>query len=324
MKVVRRNSRKKRLLIIAMALIAVDVENQMDMTNYGQVDAFCRSAQNGETARGEFFVILDDGGFVRYDMTAVDSVLQVTVSTLKWEDDEPQVYYYHEFTAHSWKYTDKGYLFIEEYRMPGYDGPPGQIGYRVKPLDETCRELNRKYVCPVGYEGNNMLITDWDGQDYSALEFYDLYEILYYSDYGEYVPYEAYEGAQYEVPAAEIEGVIQNYFQIDHNQLVANTTYNEETQSYTYRPRGLEDAQTPYGPYPEVTGYEEQPDGTIKLLVEAVWEAEMVDCAVSGELTVRPLENGEYQYVSNQVVSWDEELGEGWYSPRLTELSSLA
>mgnify|MGYP000107988144 FL=1 len=51
---------------------------------------------------------------------------------------------------------------------------------------------------PVGYAVNNLMITNWNEQDFSALEFYDLYEILYRAEYGEYVPYEAYEGAEYE------------------------------------------------------------------------------------------------------------------------------
>ena len=54
----------------------------------------------------------------------------------------------------------KGYLFMEEYHPPGYDGATGDSGFRVKPLDPKCRELNRHYVLPIGYELNNMLITN--------------------------------------------------------------------------------------------------------------------------------------------------------------------
>ena len=58
--------------------------------------------------------------------------IDVIVSTLRWEENEPQVCYYHEFTAHSWKYTEKGYFFVEEYHPSGYDGAPGELAFRGK------------------------------------------------------------------------------------------------------------------------------------------------------------------------------------------------
>lgn len=210
-------------------------------------------------------------------------------------------------------------MFIEEYQPAGYDGPPGRIGFRIKPLDQRCRELNRKYVLPVRYTRNNLLVTDWDETDYTGLELYDLYEILYRVKYGDYVPYSAYEGVEYEIPEAEFEEVLQTFFQIDSQTIRAKTVYHPDRRTYRYRPRGLHDAELPYGPYPEVTACEEQADGTICLTVEAVWERKGLDSAVRSELVVRPLENGSFQYVSNAVQSWDEELEFVWYSPRLTD-----
>ena len=66
----------------------------------------------------------------------------------------------------------KWVFFIEEYDRQGYDGYHGKIGFRVEPLDEACRELNRKYVMPVGYAGNKLFITNWNQSDYSQLDFY--------------------------------------------------------------------------------------------------------------------------------------------------------
>ena len=102
-------------------------------------------------------------------MEAENGGIHVTVSTLQWEENRPRVCWHHEFEACSWKYTEKGYLFIEEYHPQGFDGPPGETAFRVKPLDQKCREFNRKYVYPIGYTRNNLLITDWNEQDYSEL-----------------------------------------------------------------------------------------------------------------------------------------------------------
>ena len=164
-----------------------------------------------------------------------------------------------------------------------------------------------------------MLIADWDEQDYSELDFYDLYERLYYIKYGTYVPYEACAGAEYEIPEREFEELIQNYFKIDREQIVKNTMYDSVEKAYRYRPRGLYDAEQPYEPYPEVVSYEKQADGTIRLFIEAVWERKMTDCAVTSELVVRPLGDDNFPYVSNQVTGWDEDLEVPWYTPRLTD-----
>lgn len=83
---------------------------------------------------------------------------------------------------------------MEEYHPPGYDGATGDIGFRVKPLDPKCRELNRHCVLPIGYELNNMLITNWDPADYTNLELYDLYEQMYSMKYGEIFPYRGKRG----------------------------------------------------------------------------------------------------------------------------------
>lgn len=297
----------------------VDREDQINMVNYEQVEDFCKSADEGSEDRVTIISLLDEGDFVRYDMKTEDGKIDVTVSTLRWEGDGPKVCYYHEFTAHSWEYTDKGYFFVEEYHPRGYDGAPGELAFRVKPLDLTCRELNRKYVYPVGYERNKLLIADWDEKDYSGLDFYDLYERLYYIKYGTHVPYEAYEGAEYKVPEQEFEGVIQSYFRIESGQIAANAVYDSNERAYRYRPRGFKDAELPYGPYPEVISYEKQEDKTIRLFIEAVWERKLTDHAVTSELVVRPLENGNFQYVSNEVTGWDENLEIPWYTPRLTD-----
>ena len=68
-----------------------------------------------------------------------------------------------------------------------------------------------------------------------------------------------------------------------------------------------------------MTGYKELEDGTVQLTVEAVWKMEMLDCAMKSELVVRPMEDGNFQYVSNRVISREEGMTSFWYKPRLTE-----
>ena len=45
-----------------------------------------------------------------------------------------------------------------------------------------------------------MLIINWKEEDYSNLNFYDLYELKYPSIYGKEIPYAMKEGAEYQIP----------------------------------------------------------------------------------------------------------------------------
>lgn len=45
----------------------------------------------------------------------------------------------------------------------------------------------------------------------------------------------------------------------------------------------------------------------------------MLDRAITSELVVKPMENGEFQYLSNTIIDSDKNANAGWYMPRLTE-----
>lgn len=298
----------------------IDTENRIDMVNAKQIEEFCIAAKTGNKAEATILLLMDDGGFLRYDLEAEDGNMKVNTSSLRWEKQEAEVDCFEEYEAYTWAYTEKGYLFIEQYHMSGYDGPPGQIGIRVKPVDPICRELNQEYVLPIGYERNKLLITEWNEHDFSQLDFYDLYEIMYPMKYGSYVPYDhEYGGTEYEIPKAEFEEVIKTYFQIDSSVLESMAVYHSDSETYRYRPRGQYDAEFPYEPYSEVTAYENREDGTIELTVEAVWIREKLERAMSSELIVRPLADGGVQYVSNHLVSFAEGSKAKWYCERLTD-----
>lgn len=299
---------------------AVDFQSQINMTHYEQVDTFCRKAEKGKKGRTCLLSLLNNGGFVCYDLTAAEGEMEVELRTVTWNQAEPEISYYQKFQAYSWKYTDGGYLFLEEYQPEGYDSAPGRIGFRVRPLAERCREMNRRYVYPLGYDRNNLLLTDWNENDLGDLELYDLYERFYQMEYGTYVPYQKdYEMVECEIPQEEFEQILHLHLGISSEVIRNHTVYNAETQMYRYRYGGVHEYEVPYGPYPEVTEVEEQEDGTVLLTVQGVFERKGLDQAVTSKLIVRPLEDGGFQYVSNQVVSYDERLDIQLYRPRLTD-----
>ena len=72
-------------------------------------------------------------------------------------------------------------------------------------------------------------------------------------------------------------------------------------------------------PEPEVVAYEKNPDGTLRLTVNAVWAEKCLEQAFCHEVTVRPLEDGSFQYVSNRVLQSENNVEITWYTERLTE-----
>lgn len=300
--------------------IAVDINNQIDMVNGELVKKFCKNVQNEVNDSITIFSIMESGGFVRYDLNSQNGEIYAICSNMTWDQDAPEAEYINEFQVQSWKYTKNGYFFIEEYDRQGYDGYHGKIGFRVEPLDEACRELNRKYVMPVGYAGNKLFITNWNQSDYSQLDFYDLYEIMYLLKYEKYVPYNySQEGVEYYIPKQDFEEVIQTFLTVESEVLESNAIYNAETKTYLYRPRGLYEVEYPEYPYSEVVGYTENSDGTITLTINVVFPYNGDSQVYSHEVVVRPLDNGGVQYVSNRIIPSEDNQEETWYTPRLTE-----
>ena len=97
------------------------------------------------------------------------------------------------------------------------------------------------------------------------------------------------------------------------------TTYIPEKAAYEYRPRGFYEVEYPDIPYPEVVSYTENQDGTITLIVNAVYPNGNTSMAYSHKTVIRPLEEDCFQYVSNQMMNLIDEHDIWWHSNRLTK-----
>ena len=62
-----------------------------------------------------------------------------------------------------------------------------------------------------------------------------------------------------------------------------------------------------------------KPDGTIELIVNAVFPYEKTARAYSHKVVVRPMQDGGFQYVSNEKLVPEEDYRIWWYSERLSE-----
>ena len=160
---------------------AVDSRNQIDMTEAEQVEWFCEMVDTQEEAEITIIEVSYLGGFVKYDLETKDGNVDVVRSYYKYENGNMKREVTGSYQAEYWNYTEDGYLmfsgvwFSEELYVLTLSGAEEHTALRVQPLDETYRELSRKYLLPIGFEQNNMFIVDWSEDDFGDLNFYDMF-----------------------------------------------------------------------------------------------------------------------------------------------------
>lgn len=307
---------------------AIDSKNQINMVCADQAIDFCQAVE--EKGQDDFMltVISDTFQWIIYDFHCADGAVTVARNIYQYEDGDMQLEDSAVYTASDWKYTAEGYImfsgswYSEAYYLFALSDMQEKVALRVLPLDEKCCALNEAYMMPIGYVKNNMFLVDWSEDDFSTLDFYDLFDIFYHQIYGKEVPYEPSDnlgvGTVYQIPKEEFEHIMMAYLNIDSETLQQKTLYHTDTKTYEYRPRGFYEAEYPEHPYPEVVDYTENADGTITLLVNVVFPYEGLSKVFSHEVVVRPLENDGVQYVSNHVIPSEDNIEESWYKPRLT------
>ena len=307
---------------------AIDSKNQINMVCADQAIDFCQAVE--EKGQDDFMltVISDTFQWIIYDFHCADGAVTVARNIYQYEDGDMQLEDSAVYTASDWKYTAEGYImfsgswYSEAYYLFALSDMQEKVALRVLPLDEKCRALNEAYMMPIGYVKNNMFLVDWSEDDFTTLDFYDLFDIFYHQIYGKEVPYEPSDnlgvGTVYQIPKVEFEHIMMAYLNIDSETLQQKTLYHTDTKTYEYRPRGFYEAEYPEHPSPEVVDYTENADGTITLLVNVVFPYEGLSKVFSHEVVVRPLENDGVQYVSNHVIPSEDNIEESWYKPRLT------
>ena len=308
---------------------AVDEKNQINMTGAERVIQFCESVDAKENAELTIIIAAYSGGFTIYDLKATDGKVDVVRSYYQYESGNLEYMSTDSYPAESWQYTQEGYLlfegsfYSESYYTLLLSDMSEHVALRVLPLDEKCRELNRQYILPVGYRENNMFLTEWNERDFGSLDFYDLFDRIYPLVYGEPIPYTAIEnsgvGTVYQIPENIFENAVQEYIRIDSEELRQKNVYLPEDKAYEYKPRGFYENEYSEIPYPEAVSFTENDDGTITLVVNAVYSEDNTSRAYTHEVTVRPMDGGRFQYVSNHLVYPENGYDAWWHSERLTE-----
>lgn len=309
--------------------VAVDNRNQVDMTRAEQVLEFCKIVEKKKF--GEItIIVITEFGFRKFDLKTKEGNVNIVRGYYQYDQNgNVQSRDIVNYSADFWKYTEEGYLifegnyFSDENFVLTLSDTSEHTMLRVLPLDEKCRELNRKYILPVGYEQNNLFLCNWSTQNLGDLDFYDLFDRFYPIIYNQPVPYAADENltvtAVYQIPEDIFENVIRRYINVSSEILRCKTTYISEHTAYQYSPRGFYEAEYPEIAYPEVVSYTENQDGTITLNVNAVNANENTSKEFSHTTIIHPLNQNSFQYISNEIFLSEENYDIWWHSNRLTE-----
>lgn len=137
-----------------------------NMANYEKMQAFIKECKNGKSGEIVLYEICSDGGIERMKYYSDGSDLYVLSAKAIWtKENKSKVSWISYTRIKEWKYTKKGW-FGYELCVPE---PPevseivdGSFLIRVKPMTREKREYSRKIVQLIGYQGNNLLCSDWD------------------------------------------------------------------------------------------------------------------------------------------------------------------
>ena len=278
-----------------------------NMENYESVDRFLEECTDGKSGSVVIYEIHGDGGIGRMKFIFDGTEMYVVSAGGIWNDNnKPGMTYISYTRIKEWKYTEKGW-FGYELCVPE---PPevseimdGSCLIRIKPMTEEQREMSERCVRGLGYQGQNLLCSNWNVENMSELDYNGMFEYLYGMKYGEKFNSEDYPNG---IPKEEFESLIMEYLPITAEQIREYAVFDEENQTYLWARLGCFNyAPTFFGTsLPEVVDIKENQDGTVTLTVEAVCDMVICDDAViTHELTVRFAEDGSFQYLGNEILN---------------------
>ena len=284
----------------------ISSEEYSVMENYQVMENFLHSSEQGVEGNVILYDILQDGSIERRKYLYDGKEMYLLAVRAVWNEEGDPVIAYRSYTRmKEWRYTEKGW-FAYELCVPEptevSEIVDGSCMIRVKPLDAECIELSKKCVLPLGYQGNNLLCSNWDREHLEGLDYNGLYDYLYQMKYQKrFVMEEGKNG----IPAEEFEQLMSEYLPVTAEQLRNIATFDAEKQEYVWAKLGCGNyAPTHFGTsLPEVIKVEEHQDGALTLTVEAVCDMVISnDAVITHELTVKFREDGSFQYLGNKVL----------------------
>lgn len=277
---------------------------------------FWEKVRQGNAGRQELIAV-SQYGILNYWLFVYDAQEDIvylhTMAYSLGQDREPSYEVRHVL---DWEVTKKGNFYYQT-RVADHSHYEDYTLVRLTAPDAELYDWNARCILPIGYIATNLFLTDWSESDWNGLSFNDLWEYFYLSEHGE--PYQPTPQSKLcNIPAEDFESLIKPYFDIDTDILRELAQYQPENGTYPWRPVKPNDFHFLgfYACTPEVTGYRDNGDGTVTLTVEVLSTDLKTDCLFAHEVTIRPLRDGKFQYVSNKIT-YQTEHGLPYDAPRL-------
>lgn len=282
-------------------------------------DRFCKfweDVQQGKASRQEL-ISISGYGILEYRLFVYHSGEDtVYLHSMTYGLDQDVELNYEVHRVLDWELSERGNFY---YQIRGVDHTHYEdyTLVRLTAPDAALQDWNLRCIQPIGYTAVNLFLTDWSESDWNALSFNDLWEYVYFIEYGE--PYQPEpQSKRCQIPSEEFERLVSPYFHVDMSTFRGLAQYQRSTDSYPWRQVVPNDFHFLgfYACTPEVVGCRDNGDGTVTLTVEVLSTDLKLDCLFAHEVTIRPLENGGFQYVSNRIT-YRTEYGLPYGKPRL-------
>lgn len=262
-----------------------------NMYNYQLFQSFYRNyTDGGERDYICVYRVNRDASVTEMTFAYDDSRIQMIFNTAKYENRDWKFIATGIRDLKDMKLTEKGYFIYTYSNIIAHGGLKEY--FRVSPLTDECRKLTRKYVYGLSYVNYNMLVIDWDESNASDILVPCMFDDIYRLYTGENLKP---DGGW--IDADKYESVMLSMFPVTVTELRDKCDYNPEKDSYRYHViLGKQ-----YPPFGEVVDYTYNDDGTVSLIVDAVWADKGSDIAFRNTLTVKPEEDGTFKYMSNHI-----------------------
>lgn len=262
-----------------------------NMYNYQLFQSFYRNyTEGGERDYICVYRVNRDASVTEMTFAYDDSRIQMIFNTAKYENHDWKFIASGIRDLKDMKLTEKGYFIYTYSNIIAHGGLKEY--FRVSPLTDECRELTRKYVYGLSYVNYNMLVIDWNESNASDILVPCMFDDLYRLYTGENLKP---DGGW--IDADKYESVMLSMFPVTVTELRDKCDYNSEKDSYRYHViLGKQ-----YPPFGEVVDYTYNDDGTVSLIVDAVWADKGSDIAFRNTLTVKPEDDGTFKYMSNHI-----------------------
>lgn len=281
-------------------------ERYSNMENYQKVERFLSDAALGKKSAIVIYRVHTDGGIGREKYVYDGKEMYLLASNMIWDDaDKPCMSFISYTRIKEWRYSKQGW-FCYELCVPEYPEVTEMVDgcclIRIKPRSRKKRRLSKQCVQGLGYQGNNLLCSNWDENHMEKLDYNGLYEYFYEMKYKKKYNSKKYPNG---IPKDSFESLMMEYLPVTPEMIQKYAVFDKKKGTYLWQRLGCFNYAPDYfgTSIPEVTRIQENSDGTMTLTVDAVCEMVLCDEAViTHELTVRFAEDGSFRYLGNKIL----------------------